>query len=240
MKKYLILIVAFLCVINSFGQDKIWSGIVLDCNSQQPIEGVQFRLISDRAQINSNTSNSRGQYSFTIPSSVPPGTEIHIIITTSGYQYCSEGDREMGKYVVIPTDFQNKAIPNLLIRNPVVGCGVSITSPNFRGMNSITWCDSSIKKEWRLNRGSSPDQQFIIRGNVIKPPAGGYITLSIIVDKEYTQPGKFYINNDGTWNGKLYLSTSDGTSIDKSIIVYVNNGVGEKINECEFFIRSCN
>jgi hypothetical protein len=238
MKKYQFLIVALLCLIKSFGQDRMWSGIVLDC-SQQPIEGVQVKLNSDKAQINSTSSNSRGEYSFIIPPSVSPGTEIHIIITTSGYQYCTEEEKETGKYVVIPTGFWNRTIPNLLIKKPVDGRGVSITSPNFRGMNYLTWCDSSIKRDWRLNRGSSSDQPFTIKGTVTKPPAGGYVTLSVIVDKEYTQPGRFFINNDGTWCGKLYLSTSDGTSIDKSIVIYVNNSAGEKINECEFFIRSC-
>jgi hypothetical protein len=122
--------------------------------------------------------------------------------------------------------------------NHVTGCGISITSPDFNGRDSATWCDPSIRS-WRPRGGDNKEQRFIIRGTATNPPEGGYITLSVIVDKEYGQPGRFEINSDGAWVGELFLRTSDGISRDKTIVVYVNSEKREITNKCEFIIQSC-
>ena len=125
-----------------------------------------------------------------------------------------------------------------VLDQPGPGCGISVTSPNFKGKDSVTWCDPSIKN-WRPRGGDHTEQRFIIRGTLTNPSNGGFITLSVIVDKEYAQPGKFEIDADGTWMGELFLRTSDSANRDMTIVVYVNNNKREIIKRCAFFIISC-
>ena len=141
-------------------------------------------------------------------------------------------------FIAFKSFAQDSTLTGKEMDQPIAGCGISVTSPNFRGKDSATWCDPSIKS-WRPRGGDHAEQRYIIRGTINNPPEGGYITLSVIVDREYAQPGKFGIDTDNTWVGELFLRTSDSAARNIKIVVSVNNNKREIIKKCHFFIISC-